>query len=182
MLINSKAINMSIKEKLISQLSPLAQANLFLKLFGLTKVPLIFYCRPKVIELNEKRTIIKIPFRRRTKNHLNSMYFGALCIGSDIAGGMIAMHTFRNMNRLDLIKSLAFKDLKVDFLKRPETDVYFICEDGDKISEMIRKTLESGERINDAVNIKAAISPDANAEVYANFVLTLSLKDASKRK
>lgn len=163
----------------MSLLSPLAQANLFLQYFGFTKVPLIFYCRPKVIELNEKRSVIKIPFRRRTKNHLNSMYFGALCIGSDIAGGMIAMYM---MNNRKLKLSLAFKDLKADFIKRPESDVYFTCEDGDKISEMIRKALETGERINEPVLINATISPKPGSEVYASFVLTLSLKDSSKRK
>ncbi len=164
---------------LISKLSPLTQANLFLQVFGFTKVPMIFYCRPRVLELNEKRAVIKIPYGRRTKNHLNSMYFGALCVGSDIAGGMIAMYI---MNKKKLKLSLAFKDLKVEFLKRPETDVYFTCEDGDKISEMIRKSIETGERINEPVFIKASISPEPNAEAYATFVLTLSLKDVSKRK
>jgi len=164
---------------LISKFSPLTQAQLFLNFFGLTKVPLIFYVRPKVISINEKRVVIKIPFRRRTKNHLNSMYFGALCIGSDIAGGMIAMYI---MNTRKLKLSLAFKDLKVDFIKRPESDVYFTCEDGDKINAMIRKSLETGERINEPVTIKATISPEPNTEVYAQFVLTLSLKDTSKRK
>ena len=53
-------------------------ATWFIRIFGLSKVPLIFYCRPSVIKLTEETAVIKIPLKRRNKNHLKSMYFGAL--------------------------------------------------------------------------------------------------------
>ena len=31
-------------------------------------------------------------FKRRNKNHVGSMYFGALCVGADLTGGYLAMH------------------------------------------------------------------------------------------
>ena len=71
--------------------SELRKANLYLKIFGLTKIPLLWFCRPKIIILNTESVEIKIPLRRRTKNHLNSMYFGALSVGADITGGFLAM-------------------------------------------------------------------------------------------
>ena len=47
----------------------------YLRTFGLLKVPMLFYTSPSVIELTEERCVIKIPLKRRTKNHLHSMYF-----------------------------------------------------------------------------------------------------------
>ena len=72
-------------------ISKITKANLYLKIFGITKIPLLFFCRPKIIELDSKVVEIKIPLKRRTKNHLNSMYFGALSVGADITGGFLAM-------------------------------------------------------------------------------------------
>ena len=55
-------------------LSALTKANLYLNFFGLTKIPLLWFCRPKIIHLDTESVEIKIPLTRRTKNHLNSMY------------------------------------------------------------------------------------------------------------
>ncbi|NOF59269.1 DUF4442 domain-containing protein, partial [Vibrio cholerae] len=73
-------------------LSPLAKANLCLNLFGFFKVPLIWACRPKILSLNDQAVEVRIPLKRRNKNHLNSMYFGVLAVGADVAGGYMAMH------------------------------------------------------------------------------------------
>lgn len=62
-----------------------------IQLFGITKVPMIWYCRPKVIEHTDEKIEIKIPLKRKTKNHLGSMYFGVLAVGADITGGFLAM-------------------------------------------------------------------------------------------
>ena len=52
--------------------------------FGLLKAPLIWLCRPKVIEHTDEKIEMAIRLRRRTKNHLGSMYFGALAVGADV--------------------------------------------------------------------------------------------------
>jgi acyl-coenzyme A thioesterase PaaI-like protein len=65
-------------------------------LFGLVKIPMIAYCRPKIITWNEETVVIRIRRSRRTNNHLKSMYFGALMVGADLAAGMHAfcIHSF----------------------------------------------------------------------------------------
>ncbi len=141
--------------------------------FGILKVPLIWLCRPKVVEHTDERLEIRIALRRRTKNHLGSMYFGALAVGADVTGGFLAMDPIvesgRNIN-------LIFKDFKADFLRRPEGDVHFFCNDGLAIRELVTKAIESGERHNYKMNIEATV-PSLSDEVVARFELTLSLKD-----
>ena len=141
--------------------------------FGLLKVPLIWLCRPKVIEHTDERIEVVIPLRRRTKNHLGSMYFGALAVGADVTGGFIAMDPIKESGRQI---QLIFKDFKADFLKRPEGDVHFYCNDGLAIRELVEKTVETGERHNYKMNIEAIV-PSLSKDVVAKFELTLSLKD-----
>ena len=69
------------------------------RLFGLAKIPMVFYLSPKVIELNANQTIIKIPLNWRTKNHLGSMYFAALSAGADISGGLLAMEVIKKSKK-----------------------------------------------------------------------------------
>ena len=149
------------------------KTTLFLKFFGFLKVPMIFYCNPKVINISKESVEIKISLKRRTKNHVGSMYFGSLSVGADVTGAVIA---------LDLIKkskfkiNLLFKDFKADFLKRAEGDVHFICNDGKLISEMIKETELSKERVNKAIDITAYVPSKLKDTPVAKFILTLSLK------
>ncbi|MEF1253877.1 MULTISPECIES: DUF4442 domain-containing protein [unclassified Vibrio] len=154
-------------------LSALSKANLYLNLFGFFKVPFIWLARPKILELNAERVEVKIPLKRRTKNHLNSMYFGALAVGADVAGGFMAMSKAEQCGKR---VSLAFKAVEGQFLKRPEADVHFVCEDGKLIDDMLERTFATGERVNQAVKITAICPSLHGDEPMAEFLLTLSLK------
>ncbi len=148
-----------------------------LKLFGLTKVPLIFIVNPKVCELSAKKCAIKIPLGRITKNHWGSMYFGTLAIGADCAAGLFAM--FKADQIAGAKFSIVFKDFKADFHKRPEEDVIFSCTDFQKIDDMLRETHLSGERVTRPIRVEAHVLSRPN-EPVATFELGLSLKSLSR--
>jgi len=157
-------------------LSALQKANLHLNLFGFFKVPLIWLCRPKILQLDDEKVVVKIPLRRRTRNHLNSMYFGTLAVGADVAGGFMAMN---KADQRGGKVSLAFKGVSAEFLKRPEADVYFTCTQGDEIDKMLDTTFATGERVNQAVRIVATCPSLHGDEPMAEFDLVLSLKAKS---
>ncbi|MFY2508642.1 DUF4442 domain-containing protein [Vibrio pectenicida] len=154
-------------------ISTLAKANIYLKLFGFFKVPLIWLCRPKILRLDEQIVEIKIPLKRKTKNHLNSMYFGVLAIGADVAGGFMAMNKAKSRGHT---VSLAFKAVDGQFHKRPESDVHFSCHDGELIDAMLDETIATGQRVNKQVKITATCPKLHGSEPMAEFLLTLSLK------
>ena len=141
-------------------------------LFGLFRIPLILYCRPKVMSISNTRLEVKIKYNRRTKNHLNSMYFGVLSIGADVTGGFLAMK-FIQESKSQI--ALIFKDFHADFLRRAEGDVHFICEDGFAIQELIKVAEETGQRQNLPLHITATV-PTISHQPVAKFVLTLSIK------
>lgn len=147
--------------------------TMFIRFFGLTKVPMILYCRPKVIHIDSDSVTVKIPLLRRTKNHVGSMYLGALSVGADITSAMLALDVIKNSkNKIIPI----FKDFHADFLKRAEGDVYFKCNDGIKIKELISKVVSTGNRHSISVNVIAYVPEKNGDDPVANFTLTLSLK------
>ena len=144
-----------------------------IRLFGFSKVAMIAYCRPTVIYFDDKKLEIKIPLNRRTKNHINSMYFGALSVGADITGGFLALPSIQKSKRKI---TLLFKDFNAQFLRRAESDVHFICEDGIEVSKLVNKAIETQERQNYTLKIIAK-TPKISNDIVAEFSLTLSNKD-----
>jgi acyl-coenzyme A thioesterase PaaI-like protein len=139
-------------------------------LLGIFKIPMIGYVRPRLLELNEDHIQIKIRLGRRTKNHFNSMYFGALTVGADLASGWHAYyHSELRAERI----SFAFKSAKADFLMRAETDVVFESNDGQVIRSIIDRAIKTKERINQDVNV---IAKDDQGNTVATFVMTISVK------
>ena len=76
--------------------------------------------------------------------------------------------------------SLAFKGVEGKFLKRPEADMHFICEDGPCIDKMLEETFETGQRVNRDVKITAICPSLHDQEPMAEFSLTLSLKSQER--
>ena len=157
--------------------SKVTKLTWLIRLFGLSKVAMIYYCRPKVISVSENSLEIKIPLNRRTKNHINSMYFGALSIGADITGGFLAMPHIQKSKRKII---LVFKDFNAQFLKRAESDVHFICKDGQAVSDLVGQAIQTGERQKYKLSIIAK-TPKISDDIVATFDLTLSIKDYTNR-
>ena len=164
---------MSIQSNLKAMIPKSIQDTIYVRLFGLVKVPLIFFVSPKVIEMSDTKCEIKIPLNRKTKNHLNSMYFGVLCTGADISGGLIAMNEIQKSKKKI---ALSFKDFHADFLKRATGDVHFICNEGIEIKKFVEEVIASKERMNLPVHIDAIVPSKPEDGVVAKFTLTLSLK------
>jgi hypothetical protein len=145
----------------------------FLWTFGRFKVPMIGYLKPKLIKLNDNEIVIKVALNKRSKNHLNTMYFGALAVGADLAGGLYAFyHAFKVQSKV----SVVFKSFQSQFLRRPEKDVFFICSQGEIVKQMIAEARATGERINKLLDIRALINYDTSPEEVAYFNLELSIK------
>ncbi|KTC66851.1 aromatic compounds catabolism [Legionella birminghamensis] len=145
----------------------------FLWYFGTFQVPLIGHLRPKLLVLTDEQIVMKIPLRRRSRNHLHSMYFGALAVGADVAGGL---HAFYYADKEKLNMSLVFKSFHANFIRRPESDVYFVCDKGKDVRAALFESKTSGERVNKKVAIDAYVNYPENPEKVAEFILELSVR------
>lgn len=149
-----------------------------LRWFGLTKIPLLFYVGVSVTEVSPERMVVKIPLRRRTRNHLGSMYFGVLCVGADCAAGALAMYLIRQQPEHI---TLVFKDFNAEFLKRAEGNVDFCCTQGKEIAELVALAAASDDRVERQIEVIATV-PSLSHEPVARFELTLSLKKRARHK
>jgi acyl-coenzyme A thioesterase PaaI-like protein len=157
----------------------LLKETLKLRAFGFVKIPLIFFCSPRLVEMSDDVVEMVIPLNYRTKNHLGSMYFGALSIGADVAGGLIAMRMIQKAgNQVNLV----FKDFRAEFLKRPEGDVHFRSTEGAKVRALVERTMASGERENETVEVIATCPSKSGNDPVAKLYLTISLKKKAPRK
>jgi len=144
-----------------------------LRLFTLFRIPLIHFCRPVVLQLDENECRVRIPFRRRVKNHIGSMYFGAIAAGADLAGGLIALHLIaRSGHKIQFV----FKEVHGEFLRRVHGPADFYCGDGAKIQKAIQQTIQNGERMHIPVSVSVTSSAQPEDGELAKFELTLSVK------
>ena len=154
-------------------LSDIQKANLKFKLVGLFQIRMIGFVGAKLISYSEDKTVIQIPLNWRTKNHLGSMYFGALATGADVTGAWIA---FDYLARTKAPVSIVFKDINANFLKRADGDVHFTCTNGPEVVEAFEATITDGERKNIELKVVATVPAKYQNEPVAEFRMTLSMR------
>jgi hypothetical protein len=144
------------------------------RLWALKNVFLLWLIRPKIVELTDDRCVVQVPLNWITRRHdIHAMYLGTLCMGADVASGLIA---FKLVRERKLNVSFIFKDLRAEFLKRAEGLVVFTNNDGPMIQDLLRRTIETGERQEATVHVVATVPSKLGDEPVAKFELTLSLK------
>ena len=164
---------------MMSFFSEATKATWLIRAFGFAKIPMLYWCRPRILEINEQSCAVSIPLNRRTRNHEKCMYIAALTAGADIAGGVLAMYIVRKSQRK---VRLLFKDFQANYLKRAEGEVVFTCNDGPQITAMAQEAARTKERQNKAIHITATVPSKLGDQPVATFVLTLSLKDVTDSK
>ncbi len=148
----------------------LKQMQRKLWLLGVFKIPMIGFVKPKLLKLDENESVVRIRLRRKTKNHLSSMYFGALAVGADIAAGL---HAFYFADSLGHKVSFAFKGMNAEFLMRAESDILFKIDQGELIKKAILNSAETKERVNQPIDV---IATNSKNEKVATFVMIVSVK------
>jgi hypothetical protein len=150
----------------------LVRETAFLRMVSL-RVPVLLFLGPRVLELDEEVCAVEIALGWRSRNHVGSMYFGALCAGADIAAGLSAFRAIRDGH--PKVVPL-FKDIRGDFLKRADGDVLFRSRDGRRIAEAVVRADETGERFTLPVEVVATVPKKYGDEPVARFTLGLSLR------
>lgn len=139
-------------------------------LMGLLKIPMIGFVRPKLKSLSDTTSEILVPFRRRSKNHLGSMYFGAMMVGAELSAGVFVLQWMsQNKNKF----SFVFSHAEGDFNRRAESDIVFRCEDGSEVLRLFDLSRETGERQATTLHVSAY---DSNKDQVATFSFTLSVR------
>lgn len=141
-----------------------------LRLLGWFKIPMLAYVNPRLHLLDDEKSIVVIRLRRRTRNHLKSMYFGALAIGADVAAGI---HVYYFYEKEGVKPSFAFRSMQAEFLRRATSSVMFSTNEGAIVEETVKRAIATGERQHAPIRVTAT---DENGEVVATFKMEISVK------
>lgn len=153
--------------------------TLLLRLFSWKTIPLLWWIQPSMLQNDDKKTILKIPLTRRTRNHLKVMYFGALAMGGEACIGIRAMQTIQKSKKpVDFL----FNDFECQFLKKSKGDVHFICDQVSEVEAFINEVIsKNGERLEKKFSSYAVVPSIDPNEVVAKFSVTMTAKMRVKK-
>lgn len=153
----------------------LKEINRLLWMLGTFKIRLLGFISPKVVHFSQEKLVVRVKLNRRTKNHLNSMYLGALVMGAELAAGLPYAY-FAQSQKLKF--SLVFGSMESQYLKRPDSDVYFEVKDLTIFEALLKETNETGERQSEFIDVDAYTfyNNEQSKEKVATFKLELSVK------
>jgi len=150
--------------------------NLRLRLFTWFKVPLIAYLGPVVERLDDRRCVLRIPLRRRSRNHLASMYLGALTTGAETTVGVVA---FSRIQKRGLRVSVVQRAFTAEFHARATGDVHFVCDEVEVVHGLLDQAAATSDRVEGLVRVRALVPDQRGDDPVADFTFTLSVR--SKR-
>ena len=142
------------------------------------KIPLLAFISPRVVELTDTKTVVRVRKDWRTGNHVGVMYFGSLAMGAELSVALKAVQEIQaSQDRIEFI----FKDFKCEFSRMADGHVHFICEEADKVAALVHRTAASSERQEQTFK-GFAIVPSQGTDPVMTYSLTLSMKNRTKSK
>ena len=173
----TKALCHSRTQRITKHLPTAFKAQLWLYGWSLRKIPMILWVSPRITELSAERCTVRVPLTARTRNHHGSLYFGAYCIGAELAVGMLAQFFIRKIEqRTHQRASLFFTDFQATFHKASHTPTYFVCTDGARMQRFLDKVQTSHERASLTTSVIACADSQRQAPPLASFTLTASVR------
>jgi acyl-coenzyme A thioesterase PaaI-like protein len=103
-------------------------------------IPLAHGLRVRVVDVNDTRAELSMPLRRRARNHVGSMYFGAQMTLADLTAGVLIFRRFPPGPYGALIKRV-----EANFLAKAKTALRCICSVDQEASAAFEKVRESAE-------------------------------------
>ena len=140
------------------------------RMFLFSKLPSAFFSGVRVLYADEKKAVVKVPYKWFSQNPFKSTYFACLSMAAEMSTGVLALaHIYKRQPSISMLV------LKVDgnFIKKATGITIFTCEDGSLIKQTIEDAIMSSEG-----KIVTAKSTGLNeqGEVIAEFAVTWSFK------
>jgi acyl-coenzyme A thioesterase PaaI-like protein len=151
----------------------LLKETLLLRAVGLSRIPMLLFVAPRVLRLDEEGCEVQVPLSFRTRNHVGSMYFGALATGADVTCGLNAWFAIQQRFRG---VQLLLREARASFLQRADGAVHFTCRDGRAILEGVARAHAERTRVEVPVTVTATVPRRHGEAPVARFDFALTLK------
>lgn len=140
------------------------------KLYMLSKLPSAFFCGVRVVDADENKCAVKVPYKWFSQNPFKSTYFACLSMAAEMSTGLLGlMHVHK---RQPAVSMLVVK-IEGNFIKKATGITVFTCEDGNVIKRTIEDAVFSNE--GKIITTKSYGRNEAG-EIVADFAITWSFK------
>ncbi len=140
------------------------------QMFLLSKLPSAFFSGVRVLAADEKKAVVKVPYKWFSQNPFKSTYFACLSMAAEMSTGVLALaHIYKRQPSVSMLV------LKVEgnFIKKATGITIFTCDDGLLIKQTIEDAIASGEG---KTIIAKSNGTNEQGEIVATFEITWSFK------
>jgi len=148
--------------------------KLKLSLYFLKHMPMGFFNKLRVIEIDDEKASVSVPFNYFTKNPFKSMYFAVQSMAAELASGVIAIN---EVNNASVPVSMLVLNMEAQFVKKAKSKIIFTCNDGQKIKNAVKQAVETNE--GHTVTITST-GVDQSGEIVSIFKFTWTFKSKTK--
>ena len=145
------------------------------RMFLLSKLPSAFFSGVRVLAADEKKCVVKVPFKWFSQNPFKSTYFACLSMAAEMSTGVLALaHIYKRQPSVSMLV------LKVEgnFIKKATGLTIFTCDDG----LLIKQTIEDAISTNEGKIVTAkSYGINKENEIVAEFAITWSFKVKSNK-
>jgi hypothetical protein len=140
------------------------------RLFLLSKLPSAFFSGVRVLDADEIKCTVKVPYKWFSQNPFKSTYFACLSMAAEMSTGVLALAHIHK--RQPAVSMLVLK-VEGSFIKKATGITIFTCGDGLTIKQTIEDAVSSHEG-----KIVTARSYGKNeaGDIVAEFAITWSFK------
>lgn len=143
-------------------------------MFLFTKLPAAYFAGVRVREMDEKKSVVTVPYKWLSQNPFRSTYFACLSMAAEMSTGVLAM---AQLHKINPPVSMLVVKVESEYFKKATARTSFVCEDGELFQQAIKETIATGE----ARTVKAkSIGTNKDGEVVATFFITWSFKRKAK--
>lgn len=141
-----------------------------LKLYLLKNLPSAYFSGLRVVHANAKECRVSIPYKWFTRNPFRSTYFACLSMAAELSTGVLAMASV--YGRKPSV-SMLVTGMESRFYKKATSFTYFVCEDGEMISNAVDLAISSGNGQETKVYTRGT---NNEGDLVAEFWFTWSFK------
>jgi len=156
----------------IKQKSLLKKLNssFILKLFSITKLPMVLITGLKIEEINYSTCKTNVNYNYLNKNPFQSTYFAVQSMAAELSTGALALLA---VDGLGSDVSFILIGVKAEFFKKAKSKTTFICSEGEKFHEIVKNAREGSGQKQKSVS---TFGYNEKGEIVSQFEFTWSFK------
>lgn len=120
----------------------LANSPFRMRLFMLWNLPLAFFARLRVDEMDFEKASISVPYNFINKNPFRSIYFAVLSMAAELSTGILAMAHVENSSSP---VSMLVIGVRAEFVKKAKSRITFTCLQGELLEKAIAQSIATKE-------------------------------------